>query len=721
MELYQKLIAYVKAHYPWCRTVSAIELKALQLHASRVSENPSLDGYSQFHPKIVVHEKTNEQEEKHMSASQNHINRMRELIEQLRAADVAYYRDDNPTMTDRDYDRLTDELKALETSTGLILSGSPTQTVSGEILEELMPVRHSKPMLSADKTKSVDDLIRFAGEHAVMVSWKMDGLTLVLRYGQGKLQQAITRGREGIIGEDVTHTVRTFLNVPLTVPTTEPFEVRGEGVISWANFEKINLSLEEPYSHPRNLAAGSVRKLDPRESAKRHLEFFAFDLVSRNLERHSKLSQQQFLESNGFAVVPYVFLDVHGDAEAIRETIDSFDPKKYAYPVDGIIMEYDDIEYGTSLGATGHHENRLIALKWEDELHETECTGLDIATTRTGMVSLTATFKPVEIDGAMVSRAYVHNYDIFKNLALGIGDKLMVYQANMIIPQIAENLTKSGSIGVPQKCPCCGSQLWIHTSSGGTKQLYCENPTCAAKLVRKFTHFCEKTRMNIEGLSETTLQKFIGHGWIRNFGDLYDLEKHREEIITTEGFGVKSFERLQASIEKSRHCTLAKFIAGLGIPMVGRHAGRDLDRYFHGSWEEFESAINSSFDFTRLPDFGVTMHNNIYTWYADKNEAKLWRPLLTKIEFVKENTAMNINTTNPFAGKTVVATGKLQNYTRDGIQMKLLSLGAKPASSVSKNTDYLIVCEKAGSKLTKAQQLGVPTLTEQEFEDMIAE
>lgn len=721
MELYQKLIAYVKAHYPWCRTVSAIELKALQLHASRVSENPSLDGYSQFHPKIVVHEKTNEQEEKHMSASQNHINRMRELIEQLRAADVAYYRDDNPTMTDRDYDRLTDELKALETSTGLILSGSPTQTVSGEILEELMPVRHSKPMLSADKTKSVDDLIRFAGEHAVMVSWKMDGLTLVLRYGQGKLQQAITRGREGIIGEDVTHTVRTFLNVPLTVPTTEPFEVRGEGVISWANFEKINLSLEEPYSHPRNLAAGSVRKLDPRESAKRHLEFFAFDLVSRNLERHSKLSQQQFLESNGFAVVPYVFLDVHGDAEAIRETIDSFDPKKYAYPVDGIIMEYDDIEYGTSLGATGHHENRLIALKWEDELHETECTGLDIATTRTGMVSLTATFKPVEIDGAMVSRAYVHNYDIFKNLALGIGDKLMVYQANMIIPQIAENLTKSGSIGVPQKCPCCGSQLWIHTSSGGTKQLYCENPTCAAKLVRKFTHFCEKTRMNIEGLSETTLQKFIGHGWIRNFGDLYDLEKHREEIITTEGFGVKSFERLQASIEKSRHCTLAKFIAGLGIPMVGRHAGRDLDRYFHGSWEEFESAINSSFDFTRLPDFGVTMHNNIYTWYADKNEAKLWRPLLTKIEFVKENTAMNINTTNPFAGKTVVATGKLQNYTRDGIQMKLLSLGTKPASSVSKNTDYLIVGEKAGSKLTKAQQLGVPTLTEQEFEDMIAE
>lgn len=655
-----------------------------------------------------------------MSTNEQQILRMQELIEQLRAADIAYYRDDQPIMSDREYDLLTDELKTLEATTGLILSGSPTQMVSGEILESLAEVRHTKPMLSADKTKSVEDLISFAAGQAVMLSWKMDGLTLVLRYENGELRQAITRGREGIIGEDVTHTVRTFLNVPLTIPTKESFEVRGEGVISWANFQKINSRLEDPYTQARSFAAGSVRKLDSGEAKKRLLEFWAFELVSDYLEPDSKLGQQQFLEQNGFSVVPYIYLDAAHTEASVRSAIESMDPQKFAYPVDGVIMEYEDIRYGKSLGATGHHENRLIALKWEDQLYETECTGIDAATTRTGMVSLTATFKPVEIDGAMVSRAYVHNFTIFKNLALGVGDKLMVYKANMIIPQIAENKTKSGSLDFPHHCPCCDSRLVLRTMPGGSQQLYCENPSCAAKLVQKFDHFCEKTRMNIEGLSATTLEKFIGHGWIHNFGDLYELEQHREEIIRTDGFGVKSFERLQASIEKSRHCTLAKFIAGLGIPMVGRHAGRDLDRYFHGSWEAFEQAILDGFDFTQLPDFGQTMHNNIYTWYADAEEAKLWRPLLDKVIFEKENQDMKINTTSPFYGKTVVATGKLENYTRDGIQMKLMALGATPASSVTKKTDYLIVGEKAGSKLTKAQQLGVRTLTEQEFEDMIA-
>lgn len=648
------------------------------------------------------------------------LERMKELIDIIKAADIAYYRDDNPSMTDREYDLLVDELKELESETGLILSGSPTQTVSGEILEELTPVRHTKPMLSADKTKSVDDLIRFAGARPVIISWKLDGLTLVLRYENGEFMQAITRGREGIVGEDVTHTVRTFMNVPMSVPSKDAFEVRGEGVISWANFEKINLGLEDPYSHPRNLAAGSVRMLDATESGKRYLEFFAFDLISDSIEPHSKIGQLQFLEENGFDVVPYVYSDSR-DEDEIRTIIAGFKPMDFAYPVDGVIMEYDDIGYGKSLGATGHHENRLIALKWEDKLYETECIGIDAQTTRTGMVSLTATFKPVEIDGTMVSRAYVHNFTIFKNLALGKGDKIMVYKANMIIPQIAENKTKSGNLDFPHFCPCCGSMLTFRAMPGGSQQLYCTNSSCAARLVQKFDHFCEKTRMNIEGLSATTLEKFIGHGWIKNFGDLYALEQHREEIINTEGFGVKSYERLQASIEKSRHCTLARFIAGLGIPMVGRHAGRDLDRYFQGSWEAFEEAIQTGFDFTQLPNFGETMHNNIHTWYADAEEAKLWRPLLNKIEFVKETTTMSTNTNNPFYGKTVVATGKLENYTRDGIQMKLLELGAKPGSSVSKKTDYLIVGEKAGSKLAKAQQLGVTTLTEQEFEAMLAQ
>lgn len=443
-----------------------------------------------------------------MCVNEDKILRMKDLIKALTEADIAYYRDDDPVMSDREYDQLTDELLKLEAETGLVISGSPTQKVSGEVLEELTSVRHTKPMLSAKKTKSIEEMVRFAGGRSVLVSWKLDGLTIVLRYENGELKQSITRGREGTVGEDVTHTIRTYLNVPLTIPIRDSIEVRGEGVISWRHFNLINSDLEDTYSHPRNLAAGSTRKLDANESR---------------------------------------------------------------------------------------------------------------------------------------------------------------------------------------------------------------------KLIRKFTHFCEKTRMNIEGLSQTTLSKFLGHGWIRNFGDLYELEKYRDEFLQTPGFGEKSFERLLASIEKSRHCTLARFIAGLGIPMVGRHAGRDLDRYFGGSWEAFEQAIQDGFDFTQLHDFGETMNNNIYIWYADAEEANLWRPLLNHIEFVKETSTMTTNTTNPFAGKTVVATGKLMNYTRDGIQNKLLSLGANPASSVTKKTDYLIVGEKAGSKLAKAQQLGIETLTEEEFEQMLAD
>lgn len=649
------------------------------------------------------------------------LERMRELIEQLTEADIAYYKNDAPIMTDLEYDRLTEELAALEHDTGLVLSGSPTQKVSGEILESLAEVRHTKPMLSAGKTKSIEDLIRFAAGRAFLMSWKMDGLTLVLRYEYGKLKQAITRGREGIIGEDVTHTVRTFRNVPLTIPTKESFEVRGEGVISWENFRRINASLEEPYTHPRNLASGSTRKLDAGEASKRRLEFWAFELVSDHLEPESKFAQQQFLQRSGFSVVPYIFLDAGHSGQDIRDTVAGMEPKDFAYPVDGLVMEYEDLRYGKSLGATGHHENRLIALKWADELYSTRFRGVELATTRTGMVSITGLFDPISIDGTLVSRAYLHNLDIFDEFQFGIGDEISVYKANMIIPQIADNKTQSNTYMLPMTCPCCGKPLTVKYTSGGTRQLYCGNPHCAAKLVQKFAHFCEKTRMNIEGLSATTLEKLIGHGWVRNFGDLYELEQHREDIVRTEGFGERSFDRLQAAIEKSRCCTLAKFIAGLGIPMVGRHAGRDLDRYFHGSWAEFEAAILNGFDFTQLPDFGETMHNNIYTWYADAQEAKLWRPLLRKIQFeTKENLTMETTMNNPFAGKTVVATGKLEHYTRDGIQEKLISLGAHPSGAVSKKTDYLIVGEKAGSKLTKAQQLGVKTLTEQEFEDMLA-
>ncbi len=646
--------------------------------------------------------------------------KMKSLITQLREADTAYYGKDDPIMTDLEYDRLYGELVQLEQDTGIILTSSPTQQVSGEVLESLTAVPHTKPMLSADKTKSTDEIFKFIGGRKVVISWKLDGLTLVLRYEGGKLVQAITRG-DGLKGEDVTHTVRVMENVPLTIPCTEPLEVRGEGVVSWQNFKELNESLEEPYSHPRNLAAGTIRKLDAKESKKRRLEFLAFDLISDHLGGTTKWENLRFMAQMGFTTVGYSVLAENASQDALEKAIAVYRPEDYAFPVDGLIFEYDDLAYGRSLGATGHHENRLMALKWADTLYKTVFRSLEVATTRTGMVSLTGVFDDVEIDGTTVNHAYLHNLDIFMQLALGPGDKISVYKANMIIPQIAENHTKSGGCPIPSVCPCCGEMLMIHTSPGGTRQLYCKNLDCPARLVRKFVHFCSKTRMEIEGLAEQTLETFVDRGWVKNFGDLYELERHKAEIVACPGFGEKSFARLQQAIDRRRTCTLNQFIAALGIPEVGRHAGRILNRHFSGDWDAFEQAIQDGYDFTRLEDFGQVMHDNIYTWYNNAEESKLWRPALEHITFLKEDNTMSENMkNNPFADKIVVATGKLENYTRDGIQTKLLELGAKPTSSVSKKTDYLIVGEKAGSKLDKAKSLGVKVLTEEEFEYMLA-
>ena len=646
------------------------------------------------------------------------LTEMKSLIDRLLEADAAYYGKDDPIMTDLEYDRLYARLVQLERDTGITLASSPTQRVSGEVLEGLTAVSHTKPMLSADKTKSTGEIFKFIGGRKVIVSWKLDGLTLVLRYEGGKLVQAITRG-DGLKGEDVTHTVRVMGNVPLTIPCTEPLEVRGEGVVSWQSFRELNESLDEPYSHPRNLAAGSIRKLDANESRKRCLEFLAFDLISDHLGGTTKWENLRFMAQMGFTTVGYSILAENASQDHLEKAVAAYCPEEYAFPVDGLIFEYDDLAYGRSLGATGHHENRLMALKWADTLYETVFRSLEVATTRTGMVSLTGVFDDVEIDGTTVNHAYLHNLDIFMQLLLGPGDKISVYKANMIIPQIAENHTKSVGCPIPAACPCCGEALMIHTSPGGTRQLYCENPNCPARLVRKFVHFCSKNRMEIEGLAECTLETFVDRGWVKNFGDLYELERHKADIIACPGFGEKSFARLQQAIDKRRTCTLNQFIAALGIPEVGRHAGRILNRHFGGDWDAFEQSIRDNFDFTQLEDFGQVMHNNIYTWYNNAEEAKLWRPALEHITFLKEDTTMPENSANPFAGKTVVATGKLQNYTRDGIQMKLLSLGAKPASSVSKKTDYLIVGENAGSKLDKARSLGVQTITEEEFEHLL--
>lgn len=649
------------------------------------------------------------------------LERMKDLIAKITEADSAYYKHDEPIMTDHDYDQLMDELLELEKTSGIILSGSPTQRVPGEILEALTPVTHTKPMLSAGKTKSIDEVIEFIGGRTTLLSWKLDGLTLVLRYERGTLKQAITRGAEGLVGEDVTHTVKVMLNVPLAIPYNGALEVRGEGVVSWENFKLLNDTLHDSYSTPRNLAAGSIRKLDAEAVRVRSLEFLAFDLISDEVSWLHKSEQLDFLAEQGFSVVPHIILDEGMEEVDIKARIDLANPSHFRYPVDGLIFEYNDIAYGRSLGATGHHERRMLALKWEDELYETTFRRLDVAVTKSGMVSLTGVFDGVEIDGTTVSRAYLHNIGIFKKLALGAGDTIMVMKANMIIPQIAENRTKSGTTQLPTTCPCCGGPLVVRESAGGTQQLYCESEHCPARLVQRFVRFCDKTRMDIPGLSEKTLTVFVEHGWIKDFGDLYLLDRHKAEIVATPGFGERSFLNLQAVINARRTCTLAQFIAALGIPMVGRNAGWALHRYFHGSWDAFMDAIQKGFKFNQLPDFGKAMNDNIYAWYADPEEAKLCQPVLEHITFQEdpvEEPAVGGSAKNPFSGKTVAATGKLENYTRAEIQARIQALGATPTDSVSKKTDFLIVGEGAGSKLAKAKAMGIKTLTEQQFEDM---
>lgn len=646
--------------------------------------------------------------------------RMHELVDKIRKADTAYYLLDNPAMPDRAYDALVEELKGIEEETGVILSGSPLHKVAGEVLDVLEKVQHTRPMLSADKTKSMDKVAEFVDARTCLVSWKLDGLTIVLRYDGGELQQAITRGAEGRIGEDVTHTVRKMTNVPLTISYNGPLEVRGEGIISWENFEAINSGLEVPYDHPRNLAAGCVRRKDARKMEKYPVDFIAYEVVG-GPEIQEKYEQHQYLRRQGFEAVQAFIIPKNAARSTIDEIIDLFNRKNCPRPVDGLIIEYNDLVYGRSLGVTGHHEKRMLAFKWEDEVHKTVFRGLAPATTRTGMVSLTAMFDDVEIDGTTVNRAYLHNLDYISDLQLGVGDTITVYKANQIIPQIAENKTQSNTLQLPTECPCCGGKLVVRQTENGTRMLYCENKACSSQLLMKFVHFCSKTRMNLPGMSEKTLAKLIDAGLVQNFGDLFCLENVKEAVASLPGLGPNAAQNMIDVAEKARHCHLNQFLAGLGIHTIGRTASRVISNYFGGSWSAFEYAVQDGFDFTQLDDFGPTMNLSIYGWYADSEREKLWRPALKHIEFIIEKEQEIMNTNNPFNGKTVVATGKMENFTRDGIQMKLLTLGAKPGSSVSSKTDYVIAGPGAGSKLDKAQKLGVQVLDEEQFLSMLPE
>ena len=642
--------------------------------------------------------------------------RMKELITTLNNASDAYY-NDSPVMEDIEWDRLFDELNALEKETGVIMPDSPTNKVSSvkEAHTSLPKIIHEKPMLSADKTKSISEIEAFcrnapAGNRKMSVSWKEDGLTIVLTYENGNLVQAATRGN-GIEGEDVTANVRAgFQNVPKAIPYTGKVVVRGEGTVSYTTFNRINETLEEPYKLCRAYAGSSTRLLDPEEAKSRGLEMKAFELVFP--EQPTKEKEWAFMEEQGFDCAGHKMCD----AEQIADIIKEFNPETVDYPVDGLIIQYDDIPFCKSLGATGHHTRDKVALKWADETVQTVFRAIDFQPTRTGRVSMTAIFDPVEIDGSTVSRATLHNVDFFNSMKLGSGDRLMVYKANMIIPAIESNLDRTGTYTLPEICPVCGGRIVIQNAN-----LMCTNDDCPAKQVRKMVKFAEKESMNIAGLSEKTIEELASHGILKEFRDFFSIKTH-PEIMEWDGWGETSFNNLAESIENARkNATLSRLLIAIGIENVGRHASRDISRRFKGDNTEFVLALINRFDFTQLPDFGEVSQKNIYAYFDVPENMAKWNELVDlcdglQPEYQEETSAGN--NASPFVGKTIVVTGTLEHFTRTGINEFIESLGAKAGSSVSAKTDYLVVGASAGSKLEKAKALGVPILTESQFEEM---
>lgn len=636
----------------------------------------------------------------------NKQQRMKELISMMEKESFAYYNENTYLVSDQEYDAQFDELAALEKATGIVYANSPTAKVSGEVSDGLKTVKFDTPMLSCDKTKDHDVLWKFMDGRAVTLGWKLDGLTLVLYYENGELRQIVTRG-DGEQGEDITHNRSAIGNIPQHIPCKEPVVVRGEGICSKANFEQVNEENDGRFSHPRVLASSAVRMLESKEAKLRCVEFIAFELVSPEME--FRMDSLAFLKEQGFDVVESVFLDGISRQD-LDQAIEDMDPKQFPYPADGLVMEFDDIPYGKSLGATGHHYNCRMALKWPDELFPTKFRGVDMRCTRTGIVSLTAVFDPVVIDGATVQRATLHNLNFFRELHLGVGDELMVYKANMIIPAIAQNKTRSGTYVLPTTCPCCGSQLEERDG-----MLYCENPNCMAKQLKKLEHFVSKPCMNVDGVSGKSLAQLSQEGFIKNYADIWHLSEHKKEIENLPGWNTSSVKKLLSAIEKARHTSLAKLIPSFGIPMVGKTAGKLLHKQFHGDVKAFMEAVDSDYDFRQIEGFGEIMVCNLKEFFQNDATRKDWDSVLLEVSWEPDQQMEQIDEENPFYGKTVVATGSFSYFSRNGINRKLESLGAKAGSSVSKKTDFVIAGEKAGSKKEKAESLGIPVLTEEEF------
>lgn len=643
----------------------------------------------------------------------NKIDRIKELTEELWKYCHAYYVLDNPLISDKEYDAKWDQLKALEDEVNFRLANSPTIQVQGHILDGFQKVTHSKPMLSAAKTKDVNEIKRFVGNNDFYCSYKLDGLTLVVRYKDGKFVQAVTRGT-GIVGEDVTEQAKMITNLPMCIPYDGDLELRGECVVSWDNFNKINEVLENKYSHPRNLAAGSLRNLDTNITKERNLSYVVFECVT-DLEDVDGLMDSKWMELNwlrriGFETVGRMSDNSQSD-DTIECLIENMSPDGYEYPVDGLIFEMDNKHYSKSLASTAHHEGCRMALKWADNVYETTLLDVEWNPTRTGLISPVAIFEEIDLDGALTTRATLHNLSIIKQLELGIGDTITVYRSNMVIPKIDDNLTRSNTLEIPTKCPCCGSDTIIKDTDN-SQVLMCPNSDCSAKKIAQFTHFVSRKCMNIENLSEKTLELLISHGFLRNFNDIYHLSDHRQQLIRLDGFGQKSVDNLLKSIEDSRNVKLENFIAALGIPNIGLSAAKTISQYFNGDFDAFAIATGETFDFTQLDDFGTVMCESIISFmYSNVQSVAL---LAREMNFITRER----NTDNSLDGLKFCITGSFSK-SRDDLKKALEDRGAKFVSSVSKNLDVLFCGEKAGSKLTKAQQLGVRVADENELMTML--
>ena len=651
--------------------------------------------------------------------------RIEELVELLNQAGKAYYEAGQEIISNLEYDKAYDELVRLEEETGIVLSASPTQNVGYSVATALPKEEHASPMLSLDKTKSVETLQSFLGEQKGILSWKLDGLTVVMTYEKGEFVKAVTRGN-GRIGEIVTENAKRFRNLPLRIPFKGRLILRGEALILYSDFAKINEEIPEEgakYKNPRNLCSGSVRQLDPKITWERRVYFFPFTLVSVEEGEdgasreggglpdfhNSHEAEFEFLEQQGFHVVGRRTVSKEELPEAVSDFSEQV--KKNDFPSDGLVLLMDDISYGKSLGTTAKFPRNALAFKWEDEEEKTILREVEWSPSRTGLINPVAIFDPVELEGTVVSRASLHNISYLEDLKLGIGDEITVYKANMIIPQIGENLTKSGQLPIPEHCPACHEETKI-VQDKEAKMLYCENPHCPAKRIKQFALFVSRDALNIEGLSEMTLEKFIGKGFIQEFPDLFSLKEHKEEIIAMEGFGQKSYDKLIENAEKSRETSLARLLYGLGIGGIGASNARVLSEAFHENAEELSRAELS--EVVSIKGIGPILGESIVRYFKEEENCRLFRKLLSILHLHKEERAENAF----LSGKVFVITGSLNHFqNRKELEEEIRKAGASTASSISKNTSYLINNDKnsTSSKNKKAQELGIPILSEEDF------